>query len=104
MTVVAQQLSASGAAATRVGRCLAALALARARKDLQNAVLMGRDSHRHRQYALSARDEAATVLLAADATGGQRRYARIYFTAAQLFLAAEEAPRCDRVNDCMAAR
>ena len=73
MTVAAQAISTGSATA---------LALRRARKDLQNAVLMGLDTHRRRQYALSAQDEAATVLLAGDANAGQLRYARLYFTAA----------------------
>lgn len=60
-------------------------ALARARKDLQHAVTMGTDTHRRRQYALSARDEAATVLVAGDATAAELRYARHYFQAAQRF-------------------
>lgn len=55
------------------------LALARARKDLQYAVLMGLDTHRRRQYALSARDEAATVLLAGIASADQLRYAPALF-------------------------
>ncbi|ART74298.1 hypothetical protein BTO20_37305 (plasmid) [Mycobacterium dioxanotrophicus] len=63
-------------------------ALAQARRDLQYAVIMGTDTHRRRQYALSARDEAATVLVAGDATAAQLRYARHYFRAAQQFAAA----------------
>lgn len=53
-------------------------ALAQARRDLQYAVMMGTDTHRRRQYALSARDEAATVPVAGDATAAQLRYARHY--------------------------
>ncbi|MBY0290955.1 MAG: hypothetical protein K2X52_28025 [Mycobacteriaceae bacterium] len=68
-------------------------ALAQARKDLQYAVVMGTDTHRRRQYALSARDEAATVLLAGDATAAQMRYARHYFRAAQRFADAAAANR-----------
>lgn len=68
-------------------------ALARARKDLQYAVIMGTDTHRRRQYALSARDEAATVLVAGDATAAQLRYARHYFQAAQRFADAAAANR-----------
>lgn len=63
-------------------------ALAQARRDLQYAVIMGTDTDRRRQYALSARDEAATVLVAGDATAAQLRYARHYFDAAQRFAAA----------------
>ena len=72
---------------------LVGLALTRARKDLQYAVLMGHDTHRRRQYALSARDEAATALLAGSASADQLRYARLYFTAAQQFSADEMGPR-----------
>ncbi|MCV7155709.1 hypothetical protein [Mycolicibacterium pyrenivorans] len=75
----------------------AATALARARRDLQHAILMGVDAHRRRQYALSARDEAATVLLAADVSSRQLRYARVYLEAAQRFLDARATPvMCDR--------
>ena len=74
-----------------------ATALARARRDLQHAIVMGVDAHRRRQYALSARDEAATVLLAADASSRQLRYARVYLVAAQRFLDARALPvMCDR--------
>ena len=72
---------------------LVGLALTRARRDLQYAVLMGLDTHRRRQYALSARDEAATALLAGSASADQLRYARLYFTAAQLFSAYYMVPR-----------
>lgn len=68
-------------------------ALTQARKDLQYAVIMGTDTHRRRQYALSARDEAATVLVAGDATAAQLRYARHYFHAAQRFADAAAANR-----------
>ena len=74
-----------------------ATALARARRDLQHAIVMGVDAHRRRQYALSARDEAATVLLAADASSRQLRYARVYLVAAQRFLDAwATLAMCDR--------
>jgi len=96
MTVAAAHAISTGSAT--------ALALRRARKDLQIAVLMGLDTHRRRQYALSAQDGAATVLLAGDANAGQLRYARLYFTSAQHFSAAEASPlACARVNDCAAA-
>ena len=74
-----------------------ATALTRARRDLQHAILMGVDTHRRRQYALSARDEAATVLLAPDASSRQLRYARVYLVAAQRFLDAwATLAMCDR--------
>lgn len=53
---------------------------------------MGVDTHRRRQYALSARDEAATALLAPDASSRQLRYARVYLVAAQRFLDAWATP------------
>ena len=43
-------------------------ALAYARADIHAAVAAADDPHRRRQYALSARDYAVTVLLANDAT------------------------------------
>ena len=83
-----RSLSVSAATAT---------ALARARRDLQHAILMGVDAHRRRQYALSARDEAATVLLAADASSEHLCYARVYLVAAQRFLDAwATLAMCDR--------
>lgn len=95
MTAPAQAFSAAvglTAAPPVLGHDLVELALTRARRDLQYAVLMGRDTHRRRQYALSARDEAATVLLAGSASADQLRYARLYFTAAQLFSADDAIP------------
>ena len=62
---------------------VAAATLARARRDLQYAVLSAGDPYRCRQYALSALDEACSVLLAGDAAALQRRYAGLYFRAAQ---------------------
>ncbi|WP_239591543.1 hypothetical protein [Mycolicibacterium tusciae] len=68
-------------------------ALAQARKDLQYAVFVCTDTHRRRHHALSARDEAATVLVAGDATAVQLRYARHYFDGAQRFADAAAANR-----------
>lgn len=95
MTAPAQAISAAAgfsAAPQVLADVPVGLALTRARRDLQYAVLMGLDTHRRRQYALSARDEAATVLLAGSASADQLRYARLYFTAAQLFSADDAIP------------
>lgn len=94
MTAPAQAISAAvglTAAPPALGHDLVELALTRARTDLQYAVLMGLDTHRRRQYALSARDEVATVLLAGSASADELRYARLYFTAAQQLSADEVA-------------
>jgi hypothetical protein len=60
-------------------------ALALARADIHDAVAADRE--RRRQYALSARDYAATVLLAPDATPSQRELAGYYLTDAEVFIA-----------------
>jgi hypothetical protein len=52
--------------------------LAFARADVHTAVGAHDDAHRRRQYAQSALSYANTVLLAADATDEQRRYAGYY--------------------------
>lgn len=52
--------------------------LALARADIHTAVGSHDDPHRRRQYARSALSYANTVLLAADATDEQRRYATYY--------------------------
>ena len=52
--------------------------LAFARADIHTAVGAHDDAHRRRQYAQSALSYANTVLLAADATDEQRRYAGYY--------------------------
>lgn len=62
-------------------------ALAYARADIAAAVAATDDPHRRRQYALSARDYAVTVLLAADATTDQTRHADRYLTDAEAFIA-----------------
>ncbi|KMO72849.1 hypothetical protein MOBUDSM44075_03943 [Mycolicibacterium obuense] len=99
-TVGAQMISAASQEASLLSLNVAAstaTALARARRDLQHAIVMGVDAHRRRQYALSARDEAATVLLAADASSQQLRYARVYLAAAQRFSDSRATPvMCDR--------
>ncbi|WP_260758461.1 hypothetical protein [Mycobacterium sp. SMC-8] len=61
-------------------------ALAYARADIAAAVAATDDPHR-RQYALSARDYAVTVLLANDATTDQTRHADHYLTDAEAFIA-----------------
>ena len=62
-------------------------ALAYARADIAAAVAATDDPHRRRQYALSARDYAVTVLLANDATTDQTRHADHYLTDAEAFIA-----------------
>ena len=101
MTTVGKEINSAASQETSLRSLNApastATALARARRDLQHAIVMGVDAHRRRQYALSARDEAATVLLAADANSRQLRYARVYLVAAQRFLDARALPvMCDR--------
>ena len=89
MTTVGAQMISSASQETSLlslnAPASTATALARARRDLQHAILMGVDAHRRRQYALSARDDAATVLLGPDASSRQLRYARVYLVAAQRF-------------------
>ena len=58
-----------------------------ARADIHAAVAAADDPHRRRQYALSARDYAVTVLLANDATADQTRHADYYLTDAEAFIA-----------------
>lgn len=62
--------------------------LCEARADIHAAVAAHDDTHRRRQYALSARAYAATVLLAADATPAQLDHARCYLDDATAMLAA----------------
>lgn len=62
-------------------------ALAYARADIAAAVAATDDPHRRRQYALSARDYAVTVLLANDATTDQTRHADHYLSDAEAFIA-----------------
>lgn len=62
--------------------------LAYARADIHSAVAAADDPHRRRQYALSARDNAVTVLLAGDATPDELRHAEYYLADAEAFIAA----------------
>lgn len=62
-------------------------ALAYARADIHSAVAAANDPHRRRQYALSARDPAVTVLLAGDATDDEIRPAEHYLADAEAFIA-----------------
>lgn len=56
--------------------------LACARTELDTAVQAG-DEHHRRQYALSARDSAAAVLVEPKSTSLERDYARRYFDDAE---------------------
>ncbi|MCV7153479.1 hypothetical protein, partial [Mycolicibacterium pyrenivorans] len=62
--------------------------LAYARADIHSAVAAADDPHRRRQYALSARDYAVTVLLAGDASPDELRHAEYYLADAEAFIAA----------------
>jgi hypothetical protein len=62
------------------------VALASARADLHTAVRAD-DEHRRRQYALSARDSAAAVLLDSASTRLEGDYARNYFNDADAMIA-----------------
>lgn len=62
--------------------------LCEARADIHAAVAAHDDTHRRRQYALSARANATEVLLHADITPAQRDYARCYLDDANAMLAA----------------
>lgn len=59
--------------------------LAMARQDIHHAV--GADEDRRRQYALSARDNAATVLLDPSSTRSEREYAEYYLADAEGIIA-----------------
>lgn len=76
-------LAAAGLSTTAV--------LAYARGDIHTAVACADDPYRRRQYALSARDYAVTVLLAQDATPDERRHAEYYLADAEVFIANTEA-------------
>ena len=65
-----------------------AAVLAAARTDIHNAVAAADDTHRRRQHALAARDNAVTVLLAHDATPDELRHAEYYLADAEAFIAA----------------
>ncbi|MGY4646251.1 hypothetical protein [Mycobacterium sp. URHB0021] len=60
--------------------------LATARQDIHNAVGAD-DDQRRRQYALSARDNAVTVLLDPSSTRREREYAEYYLADAQGIIA-----------------
>jgi hypothetical protein len=61
--------------------------LAHARSDIHAAVAAHDDPYRRGQYARSARDYAAEVLLTADATPLQRQHAGYYLDDANAMLA-----------------
>ncbi|EHB53294.1 hypothetical protein [Mycolicibacterium vinylchloridicum] len=61
--------------------------LARARADIHSAVNAD-DTHRRRQYALSARDNAITVLLEPTSQPSEREYAEYYLADAEAIIAA----------------
>jgi len=63
-------------------------ALAMARADIHSAVNSD-TSHRRTQYALSARDDATTVLLEPRSTAIERSYAQYYFVEADTILAQQ---------------
>lgn len=65
-------------------------ALAMARADIHEAVNAGPGARR-RQYALSARDNAAETLLDPDSTTLERDYASYYFVDAEAMIAIEAA-------------
>lgn len=58
-----------------------------ARSDIDAAHAAIDDPHRRRQYALSARDSAVSVLLAGDAAPDQIRDADHYLAQAEAFIA-----------------
>jgi hypothetical protein len=61
-------------------------ALAMARADIHNAVNAD-DDHQRRQYAISARDNAAEVLCDCNSTPAERQYAGYYFADAEAIIA-----------------
>jgi hypothetical protein len=60
--------------------------LAMARSDIHNAVNAD-DDHRRRQYALSARDNAVTVLLEPTSQRSEREHAEYYLADAEAIIA-----------------
>lgn len=60
--------------------------LAMARQDIHNAVGAD-DDHRRRQYSLSARDYAVTVLLDPSSTPRECEYAEYYLADAEAIIA-----------------
>jgi hypothetical protein len=67
-------------------------ALAAARADLHAAVQTSSDEHHRRQYARSARDSAAEVLLNPASTRLECGYARNYFDDADAMIADDREP------------
>ncbi|SBS78083.1 conserved hypothetical protein [uncultured Mycobacterium sp.] len=61
--------------------------LAMARADIHSAVNAD-DTHRRRRYALSARDNAITVLLEPTSQPSEREYAEYYLADAEDIIAA----------------
>ncbi|WP_179476249.1 hypothetical protein [Mycolicibacterium vinylchloridicum] len=61
--------------------------LAMARAGVHSAVNAD-DTHRRRQYALSARDNAVTVLLEPTSPRSEREYAEYYLADAEAIIAA----------------
>jgi hypothetical protein len=61
--------------------------LAMARADIHSAVNAD-DEHRRRQYALSARDNAVTVILEPTSQRSEREYAEYYLADAEAIIAA----------------
>jgi hypothetical protein len=60
--------------------------LAMARSDIHIAVNAD-DTHRRRQYALSARDNAVTVLIEPTSQPGEREHAEYYLADAEAIIA-----------------
>jgi hypothetical protein len=69
----------------------ASLALALARADIHTAVNAD-NAHHQLQYALSARDNAATVLCDHNCTDAERQYAGYYFADAEAIIAQHADP------------
>jgi hypothetical protein len=61
--------------------------LAMARADIHSAVNAD-DTHRRRQYALAARDNAITVLLEGTSQRSEREHAEYYLADAEAIIAA----------------
>ncbi|MCX2715635.1 hypothetical protein [Mycolicibacterium sp. J2] len=70
-------------------------ALEAARADLHTAVQMSDDEHRRQQYARSARDSAAEVLLDPGSTPLELGYARGCFDAADALITRHSVTRSD---------
>ena len=68
-----------------------AYTLAMAGSDIRDAVNAD-DAHRRRQYALSARDNAVTVLLEPTSMCDERERAEYYLADAEAIIAATDQP------------